>query len=73
MKYFGVILIIFGCVDLMSFFAGFDLWVDLFNIQLPKFLWEYSSLIAFSLGIIFYTLGVKKVKMNKESDTDISE
>jgi hypothetical protein len=40
---------LFGVVDLVGSFAGFDLWGTL-GIQLPEMIWKYSSYIEIAIG-----------------------
>lgn len=45
----GWILCVFGVVDLIGSFAGFDLWGTL-GVTLPEVLWRLSSWIEIALG-----------------------
>ena len=49
MKIVGILIILFGVVDLVGSFAGFDLWGTL-GIQLPEMIWKYSSYIEIAIG-----------------------
>ena len=49
MKIVGILIIIFGVVDLVGSFAGFDLWGTI-GVQLPDLLWKYSAYIEIAVG-----------------------
>lgn len=56
MKIIGILLIIFGVVDLVGSFAQFDLWGTI-GIQLPDVIWKYSAYIEIALGYLLFNLG----------------
>ena len=58
MKILGIILIVFGLVDLIGSYTGFDLWGTI-GIQLPELLWQYSSWIEIAIGYVLFTIGSK--------------
>lgn len=49
MKIVGILILIFGVVDLAGSFAGFDLWGTI-GVQLPEILWKYSAYIEIAVG-----------------------
>ncbi len=56
MKIIGILLILFGAVDLIGSYADFDLW-GIIGIQLPDAIWQYSSYIELGLGFLLFNLG----------------
>lgn len=56
MKIIGILLIIFGVVDLIGSYTDFDLWGTI-GIRLPDLLWQYSSFIEIGLGFFLTSLG----------------
>lgn len=56
MKIVGILIILFGVVDLVGSFAGFDLWGTI-GIQLPELLWKYSAYIEIAAGYGIMSLG----------------
>ncbi len=56
MKIIGILFIIFGAVDLIGSYTGFDLWGTI-GIQLPDAIWKYSSFIELGLGFFLMNLG----------------
>ena len=59
MKIIGIIIIVFGLVDLIGSYADFDLWGGFLGVQLPDTLWKYSSYIELAIGYVVMTLGSK--------------
>ena len=55
-KIVGILLIVFGLVDLIGSFLGFDLWGTI-GIQLPEIVWRYSSYIEIVAGYVIMNLG----------------
>ena len=55
-KIIGILLIVFGLVDLIGSFVGFDLW-GVIGIHLPDLLWKYSSYIEMIAGYGLMQLG----------------
>ena len=49
MKIVGILIIVFGLVDLIGSFTGFDLWGTI-GIQLPEVIWRYSAYIEIAIG-----------------------
>jgi len=49
MKIVGILIILFGLVDLIGSFTGFDLWGTI-GIQLPEMIWKYSAYIEIAIG-----------------------
>lgn len=49
MKIVGILMILFGIVDLIGSFAGFDLWGTI-GIELPEVIWQYSAYIEIAIG-----------------------
>ena len=56
MKIVGIILVIFGLVDLVGSFMEFDLWGTI-GVQLPETLWRISSIIEIALGSFLIKIG----------------
>jgi len=65
LKIVGVLLVVFGAVDLIGSFTGFDLW-GVIGVALPEFLWKYSSYIEIAIGLLLFNLGSTK----KEESTE---
>ena len=55
-KIVGILLIVFGLVDLIGSFLEFDLWGTI-GIQLPEIVWRYSSYIEIVAGYVIMNLG----------------
>lgn len=49
MKIAGILIILFGVVDLGGSFVDFDLWGTL-GVQLPEILWQFSAYIEIAIG-----------------------
>lgn len=49
MKIVGILIILFGIVDLIGSFTGFDLWGTI-GIALPDIIWQYSAYIEIAIG-----------------------
>lgn len=49
MKIVGILIILFGIVDLIGSFTGFDLWGTI-GIELPELIWRYSAYIEIAIG-----------------------
>lgn len=45
----GVLLFVFGLIDLIGSFVGFDLWGTM-GISLPGVVWHYSAYIELLIG-----------------------
>lgn len=56
MKIVGILIMLFGLVDLVGSFTGFDLWGTI-GIQLPDLIWKYSAYIEMAIGYGLYSLG----------------
>ena len=50
MKILGYILILVAFVDFGGSWVGFDLWLDIFGINLTGFLYQFSPLIVGAVG-----------------------
>ena len=68
MKILGLLLIVFGVVDLAGSYAEFDLWGGVIGIQLPEVIWKYSSFIEMGLGYFLFNLGKKSDSSNTEAE-----
>jgi len=64
LKIIGVLLVVFGAVDLIGSFTGFDLWGTI-GVNLPEIIWRYSSYIEIAAGMLLFSLG----SANKEEET----
>ena len=64
LKIIGVLLVVFGAVDLIGSFAGFDLWGTI-GVTLPEIIWRYSSYIEIGVGMLLFSLG----SANSEEET----
>lgn len=62
LKITGIIVIAIGLIDLVGSYAGFDLWGEFIGVQLPEFLWKFSSYIEMGLGYGIMTLGSKSTE-----------
>jgi len=69
MKILGLILIVFGVVDLAGSYAEFDLWGGFIGIQLPEVIWQYSSFIEMGLGYFIFNLGKGNESENEATGT----
>jgi len=56
-KILGIIIILFGVVDLVGSYAGFDVWTDYIGVTLPEILWKFSSYIEIAIGYFIMTMG----------------
>jgi len=61
----GVFLILFGAVDLIGGWTGFDLWGTL-GIQLPEIIWRYSPYIAVVAGFGVIGMGSNDDEVSEE-------
>ncbi len=67
MKILGIILIVFGVIDILgSLLLNFDLWGDVIGIALPEIIWTWSGFIEVGVGSWIVGLG-------KGKDTDSVE
>jgi len=57
MRYFGVFLTVFGIVDAIGNFAGYNFWRDAFGIQLPSAISSYSGYIEIAIGFAMIYFG----------------
>jgi len=55
-KLVGILFVVFGIVDLIGSYTGFDLWGTL-GIKLPDLLWQYSHFIAIGIGAVLFSIG----------------
>jgi uncharacterized membrane protein YphA (DoxX/SURF4 family) len=60
MKVIGILLIVFGIVDFISSYKGFDLWRGFVGVNLPDFLWQISAYIEIGLGYFIVSLSKGK-------------
>ncbi len=65
LKVIGILLVVFGAVDLIGSFTGFDLWGKI-GVTLPELLWKYSSYIEIGIGMLLFSVG----SSNKEESAD---
>ncbi|GAA5218507.1 hypothetical protein ACFSJ3_08145 [Corallincola platygyrae] len=56
LKIVGALLVVFGLVDIIGSFAGFDLWGEFIGVQLPDLLWKYSAYLEIALGYFMFKL-----------------
>lgn len=68
MKIAGIILIAIGLIDLIGSYAGFDLWGEVIGVELPDFLWKYSSYIEMIVGYSLFNLGSESVEEDLAED-----
>jgi hypothetical protein len=59
MKILGVIIIVFGLIDLIGSYTGFDLWGGFLHVSLPEMLWKISSFLEIGLGYFIMSFGEK--------------
>ena len=57
LKPLGVLLILFGLIDLAGSFAGFDLWTDVLRVNLPELVWRFTAYIELAVGFFLFKLG----------------
>jgi hypothetical protein len=67
MKILGLLLIVFGIVDLVGSYAEFDLW-GVIGIELPSVIWSYSSFIEMGLGYFLFNLASNDSSDDVESE-----
>ena len=65
MKILGILLILFGLVDLIGSYTGFDLWSTL-GVSLPEIVWKFSSWIEIGAGWLLLKIG----SSDEASETD---
>ncbi len=53
----GGLIFLFGLVDLIGSFAGFDLWGQWIGVDLPEVIWRVTAWIEMGLGAILFKLG----------------
>ncbi len=58
-KVVGALLIVFGLVDLIGSFTGFDLWGEFIGVQLPEIIWKYSAYLEIALGYFLFKFSVQ--------------
>ena len=56
MKIVGILIILFGVVDFIGSYAGFDLW-GIIGVPLPDIVWQYSAYIEMLIGYGIMSLG----------------
>jgi len=62
MKILGYILIVVGVVDFGGSFVGFDLWLEVFGINLTGILYQFSPLIVGGIGYALVSVGSKETE-----------
>ena len=65
----GGILVVFGLVDLVGSFAGFDLWGTI-GVQLPDIVWRFSAYIELAVGYMLFRAGKGAVETEEEVETE---
>ena len=50
MAIIGGLFILFGIVDLIGSFAGFDVWGDWIGVNLPDVIWRFTAYIEIGIG-----------------------
>jgi hypothetical protein len=63
----GGVLILFGLVDLIGSFTGFDLWGEWIGVDLPEIIWRFSAWIEIGIGWVLIQIGSAKHESH-ESD-----
>lgn len=66
----GGALCLFGLVDFIGSFAGFDLWGGFLGIQLPETLWKFSAYLELIAGYFIFKTGMAS---SEESDSSTQE
>lgn len=61
MKVLGILMMLFGGIDLAGSYLDFDLWGGFLRINLPEFLWLYSAYIELLIGYLMIQFSQKKV------------
>ncbi len=62
MKILGYILIVVGVVDFGGSFVGFDLWLEVFGINLTGILYQFSALIVGGIGYALVSAGSQETE-----------
>jgi hypothetical protein len=57
MAIIGIVLIVFGVVDLVGSFAGFDVWGDWIGVNLPEIIWRFTAWVEIGLGYVLFKAG----------------
>jgi len=70
MKILGLLLIVFGVVDLVGSYAEFDLWGGFIGVQLPEVIWKYSSFIEMGLGYFLFNLSKNNSSSEASSEAE---
>ena len=60
----GVLLGIFGIVDMIGSFANFDVW-GIMGITLPEIIWQYTAYIEMAAGYYLFKLGMTMYAVKK--------
>ena len=68
MKIAGIILIIFGFIDVGGSWLGFDLWTDIIGINLPNWLWHITGYAEIGLGFFLFNFGDETEEEEIEAD-----
>ena len=65
MAIIGALLFLFGLVDFLGVFVGFDVWSRM-GVELPELLWRFSAWIEMGIGGYLWNLG--RVDDTEQSD-----
>jgi len=57
MKILGILIIVFGLVDMIGSYMDFDLWGGFLGIDLPDMVWRFSSYAEIAIGYGLMQLG----------------
>ena len=69
MKALGIILVVFGVIDILgAWFFEFDLWGDVIGITLPEIIWTFSGYIEVGVGWLILRAGAGEADTG-EADT----
>ncbi len=67
MKYLGILIILFGLVDMAGSYMDFDLWTDFIGVELPPIVWKFSSYAEIAIGYAIMSLGSNKDEDEEEA------
>ena len=71
LKIAGGLLFVFGVVDLIGSFAGFDVWTDYIGINLPQVIWSFTAYIEIALGGFLFKVGLGMGKEESDSTPQV--
>jgi len=66
MKYLGILIIVFGLVDMAGSYLEFDVWTDYIGVQLPAIVWKFSAYAEIALGYGIMSLGSKEEETTQD-------